>query len=126
VTAATAGVAYSYAVVATDADSDLAVVKVPIVVTGESVGVKSHGAILEHLLREIEIQCLPSAIPDQVTVVVQKVLDHRSVRIENLYLLSSSSCRDTPHLLIKCHISAHASLVRSNGAELEAPKDSDS
>ena len=62
------------------------VVKVPIVVVGESVGVKSHGGILEHLLREIEIQCLPTAIPDQVTVDVSNLDIGDSLQVKHLMI----------------------------------------
>jgi large subunit ribosomal protein L25 len=60
------------------------VVRVPIVVTGESVGVKSHGGILEFLLREIEVQCLPTAIPEQVTVDVSNLDIGDSLQVKHL------------------------------------------
>ena len=60
------------------------VVRVPIVVTGESIGVKSHGGIIEHLLREIEVQCLPASIPDQVTVDVSELDIGDSLQVKHL------------------------------------------
>jgi large subunit ribosomal protein L25 len=60
------------------------VIKVPIVVVGESVGVKSHGAILEYLLREIEVQCLPTSIPEQVTVDVSNLDIGDSLQVKDL------------------------------------------
>jgi len=62
------------------------VVKVPIVITGESVGVKSHGGILEHLLREIEVQCLPTSIPEQVTVDVSNLDIGDSLQVKHLLI----------------------------------------
>jgi len=41
-------------------------VKVPLLLKGDPVGVKQDGGILEHFLREIEVACLPTAIPAQV------------------------------------------------------------
>ena len=41
-------------------------VKVPIVLHGEPVGVKQDGGLLEHFLRDIEVECLPTEIPKQV------------------------------------------------------------
>ena len=38
-------------------------VKVAVVLLGDAVGVKQDGGILEHFLREIEVECLPTAIP---------------------------------------------------------------
>jgi large subunit ribosomal protein L25 len=38
-------------------------VEVPVVLVGTPVGVKDSGGILEHLLREVEVECLPTDIP---------------------------------------------------------------
>ena len=43
-------------------------VSVPIVVSGEPVGVKLEGGILEINLREVEIECLPGDIPASIEV----------------------------------------------------------
>ena len=43
-------------------------VTVPVVLKGEAAGVKTEGGILEHLLREIEIECLPADIPKSIEV----------------------------------------------------------
>jgi large subunit ribosomal protein L25 len=61
-------------------------VEVPVVVVGEAVGVKSHGGILEHLLREIEVQCLPGNIPDRVTVDVSELEIGDSLQVKHLSL----------------------------------------
>lgn len=41
-------------------------VKVPLVLKGEPVGVKQDGGTLEHFLREVEVECLPTEIPASV------------------------------------------------------------
>ena len=41
-------------------------VRVPLVLKGEPVGVKQDGGILEHFLREVEVECLPTEIPANV------------------------------------------------------------
>ena len=38
-------------------------VEVAVRLTGEAKGVKNQGGILEHLLREVRVRCLPTAIP---------------------------------------------------------------
>jgi len=43
-------------------------VEVPIVLVGTPVGVKDSGGILEHLLREVEVECLPTDIPSKLEV----------------------------------------------------------
>ncbi len=37
---------------------------IPIVFVGESIGVKEEGGILEHHLREVDVECLPKDIPE--------------------------------------------------------------
>ena len=41
-------------------------VKVPIVLKGEAVGVKTEGGILEQMTKELEIECLPTEIPEKI------------------------------------------------------------
>ena len=43
-------------------------VSVPVQLVGVPVGVKAQGGILEHVLREVEIECLPSDIPSHLDV----------------------------------------------------------
>jgi large subunit ribosomal protein L25 len=43
-------------------------VKIPIVLTGTPDGVKNDGGILEHILDMVEISCLPTDIPDQISI----------------------------------------------------------
>ena len=41
-------------------------VSVPIFLVGESAGVKQEGGIMEQMLRELEIECLPGDIPSHI------------------------------------------------------------
>ena len=43
-------------------------VEVPIHVVGEAVGVKDQSGILDLLLRDVEVSCLPSLIPERIDV----------------------------------------------------------
>jgi len=43
-------------------------VKVPIAAKGEPVGVKQEGGILQHLLWELDIECLPTNIPEKIEI----------------------------------------------------------
>jgi large subunit ribosomal protein L25 len=43
-------------------------VDVPLVLSGDPVGVKEKGGILEYSLRQLSVECLPSAIPDRFVV----------------------------------------------------------
>lgn len=43
-------------------------VEVPVDLIGEAEGVKNQGGVLDHLLHEIEISCLPANIPESINV----------------------------------------------------------
>jgi large subunit ribosomal protein L25 len=43
-------------------------VEVPVVLVGVPIGVKDSGGILEHLLRDVEVECLPTDIPSKLEV----------------------------------------------------------
>jgi large subunit ribosomal protein L25 len=60
-------------------------VKVPIEVVGRAWGVQ-EGGILEEILREIEIECLPGSIPNRITVDVTELGLGKSIHVEDLKL----------------------------------------
>jgi len=41
-------------------------VKVPLMAKGEAIGVKQEGGVLQHVLWEVEVECLPTNIPDKI------------------------------------------------------------
>jgi large subunit ribosomal protein L25 len=49
------------------------VVEVPVELVGTPIGVKDGGGILEHLLRAVEVECLPTDIPNQLEVDVTEL-----------------------------------------------------
>ncbi len=59
-------------------------ITVPVVVKGEAKGVKLQGGILEFVRREIEIECLPSDIPEHVEVDVTELMVHDGVRVRDI------------------------------------------
>lgn len=61
------------------------VIKVPIELTGKPKGVK-EGGILEHHLWEVEIECLPTLIPEKVDVDISHLGINESIAINDLTL----------------------------------------
>ncbi len=59
-------------------------VEVPIVLKGEATGVKQEGGILEQLLRELEIECLPGDIPDGIEVDISHLTFGKVLRVSDL------------------------------------------
>jgi large subunit ribosomal protein L25 len=59
-------------------------VSVPIQLVGTPIGVKSQGGILEHVLREVEIECLPGDIPGHLDVDVSNMELHGLIHVSDL------------------------------------------
>ena len=59
-------------------------VEVPVVLAGESVGVKSKGGILEQPLRQLFVECLPLNIPERITVDVSALDIGDAIHVRDL------------------------------------------
>src|ERR1700674_4960597 len=59
-------------------------VSVPIVLKGEPAGVKQQGGILEQILREVEIECLPTDIPSHIEADVTELVFGKVLRVADL------------------------------------------
>jgi large subunit ribosomal protein L25 len=59
-------------------------VSVPVQLVGTATGVKNQGGILEHVLREVEIECLPADIPSHIDVDITGLELHGVIRIADL------------------------------------------
>jgi large subunit ribosomal protein L25 len=59
-------------------------VSVPIFLEGEAAGVKQEGGILEQMLREVEIECLPTDIPSHIDVDVSHLTFGKVLRVSDL------------------------------------------
>ena len=68
-------------------------VKVGLKLVGLPVGVKDGGGILEHIVREVEVRCLPTAIPQAIELDVSALnigesLHVRDLSVPNVVILS--------------------------------------
>src|SRR6202166_1871415 len=59
-------------------------VNVPIVLKGEAAGVKQQGGILEQILREVEVECLPGDIPALIEADVSELVFGKVLRVSDL------------------------------------------
>jgi large subunit ribosomal protein L25 len=59
-------------------------VKVALHFEGLALGVKDGGGILEHIMREVEVRCLPTAIPPSISVDVSHLNIGDSIHVSNL------------------------------------------
>jgi len=58
--------------------------KVPIMTVGEAPGVKTQGGILDQVLREVEIECLPEDIPTHIDVDISELVFGMNIRVSDL------------------------------------------
>jgi large subunit ribosomal protein L25 len=72
-------------------------VSVPIFLRGEAAGVKQEGGILEQILREVEIECLPADIPSHVDADVSELVFGKVLRVSDLSLGEKVKVLTDPH-----------------------------
>jgi large subunit ribosomal protein L25 len=59
-------------------------VTVHVITVGEPIGVKRDAGILQHALREVEIECLPDKIPGKIEIDIAKLELGQSVHVSDL------------------------------------------
>ena len=59
-------------------------VTVPIVLKGEPRGVKVQGGVLDFVTRDIQVQCLPTDIPEHIDIDVSELMLNQSIRLRDL------------------------------------------
>jgi large subunit ribosomal protein L25 len=69
-------------------------VNVNVHLTGLPIGVKDGGGILEHILREVEVRCLPTAIPSSIDVDVSALNVGDSVHVRDLQVVDVTVLTD--------------------------------
>jgi len=75
-------------------------VKVPVVVIGEAVGVTRDAGILERLVWEIEIECLPTQIPEKVEINVADLEVGHTKTIKDLAVPQGIKVFNDPNMII--------------------------
>lgn len=73
---------------------------VPIKIEGEAKGIKLQGGVLDFVHREIEIECLPADIPDEIVVDVTELMLHQGVRVRDLVTGGKWTPLSEPEMLI--------------------------
>jgi len=75
-------------------------VKVPVKTVGEAPGVKLHGGILEHVTRDIEIKCLPTAIPQALTVDISKLDVGHALHVKDITAIPGVTILTNPEQIL--------------------------
>lgn len=75
-------------------------VKVPIELKGEAIGVKRDGGILEHLLREIEVECKAKDIPQKIEVKISSLEIGDAIHAQDLEIPDGIRLLEAPEQVI--------------------------
>ena len=59
-------------------------VTVPILIKGEPKGAKLQGGVLDFVTREVQVQCLPTDIPEHIDIDVSELMLHQAIRLRDL------------------------------------------
>ena len=71
-------------------------VNVPLRIFGESIGIATKEGILNHLVREIEIECLPGLIPEEIKVDISPLDIGDSIHIRDLNVAEGIKILNNP------------------------------
>lgn len=75
-------------------------VKVPIETKGEAVGVKRDGGVLEHMLWDLEIECLPMDIPQKIEVDIEKLEIGNEIQVKDVILPPNIKVLNNPEAIV--------------------------
>jgi large subunit ribosomal protein L25 len=86
-------------------------VSVPVLLTGTAAGVKNSGGILDQVLREVEVECLPGDIPDHIDLDVSGLELYGAIHISDLPHSGSLKFIGDEHALV-----AHVTIIKEEAA----------
>jgi len=75
-------------------------VNIPVRVKGEAIGVKLEGGSLEHVLWEIEVECLPTSIPKDIEVDVANLKLGESVHVKDIVVPQGVKILNDPGAIV--------------------------
>ena len=86
-------------------------VSVPVAIKGEAVGVKVEAGILEVVMRQIPVECLPGDIPERIEVDVTELHMNNALRISDLPVTAKVKILEDPD-----HVVVHVVSVKEEAA----------
>jgi len=59
-------------------------VNVPFLLQGDPIGVKTEGGFVDFMTREVEIECLPKDIPENIKIDISPLRLHQSIKVSDI------------------------------------------
>jgi len=75
-------------------------VSVPIEAKGESIGVKADSGVLEHVLWEVGVECLPTQIPEKIEVDITNMKIGDDIHVKDLVVPAGIEIKHDPEGLV--------------------------
>lgn len=75
-------------------------VAVPIVLSGEAIGVKNEGGFVDFSTRELEIECLPKDIPENIDVDISELHLNQSLKVEDVATIEGVKIISDPQAVV--------------------------
>lgn len=88
-------------------------VTVPIVIGGEAIGVKAEEGVLDVVMREVAVECLPADIPERIECDVSELHLHESIRVGDLKASKGVTLLDQPDSVV-----VHVVVLRAEEEEV--------
>ncbi|MDH7513231.1 MAG: 50S ribosomal protein L25 [Clostridiales bacterium] len=92
-------------------------VEVPFLLQGEPIGVKTEGGFVDFMTREVEIECLPRDIPEQIKVDISQLHLHQFLKIADIRPPEGVKFISDPAAVIVLISVPHAEEVAAKPAE---------
>jgi large subunit ribosomal protein L25 len=89
----------------------LLTVSVPVVLRGEAPGVKLQAGVVDFVNREIEIECLPADIPEQVVVDISELMLGQAIRVRDVMAGAAWKPLSEPELMLVHVVAPRAEVV---------------
>jgi len=89
-------------------------VSVPINLTGTAIGVSLGGGVLDYATRELDVECLPNAIPEEFTIDVSEIEIGQSLHVRDIVVPEDVEVLNDPDVTVM-------SVVAPVAIEEEAP-----
>ncbi len=90
--------------------------RVSIVLYGTSQGVK-EGGVLDHVLKEIEIECLPTEVPDNIRINISELAIGSTIHLSDIELPANAKALGSPDTMV---VSVHFAAAEKEATDEEA------
>ncbi len=75
-------------------------ISVPVVTVGEAVGVKTEGGFIDLMTREVELECLPKDIPENIKIEISDLHLHQSFKVEDIAPVEGVEILSAPDIIL--------------------------